>query len=501
MTIKEILRRLNTLERKCCCPNGLPETTGIPEGEPTNNQNVMIDPVAGIIYYWDGDSWESHISSESASNGLTIESGDVVLGDDAAGTSEDGVLTSDRFINQDGFDITFVGETSAVGTELIIHPEGYIEHNNSPGATGKVIRIVNPLQQDQGNTKWYEATSTNVNAGSSRNNDVFVAGWNLGGGGGSVEAGKTALGISFENFYYPGTEQIVEAHLLYVDTAGIQYRPWSVALPVDNKDNWKFNFLHISSVGFFDPTNGGEYSTVTKVGTTGALFYLRGSLSGTGGSFEINNATKTLTIGNYLMGAGAKLDASTFENAYFDKVAIGTLSDPLMDLSVTGRMSVYSSNVTSGGDPIGGSIYLSDAIANQPFWFEITPGLSAVYSPDQGAASDLAFYCRIDAARTEIMRLTRNSRLGINTTVPDKALEVNSATGDNLRLTYNDSNGSAANYVDFLVSSSGDLTITPVGDTIISNLPTHADEAAAVVAGLATNTLYKTATGELRIKL
>lgn len=34
---------------------------------------------------------------------------------------------------------------------------------------------------------------------------------------------------------------------------------------------------------------------------------------------------------------------------------------------------------------------------------------------------------------------------------------------------------------------------------ILPNLPTHADNAAAVAAGLAVNTVYKTATGELRI--
>jgi hypothetical protein len=59
-----------------------------------------------------------------------------------------------------------------------------------------------------------------------------------------------------------------------------------------------------------------------------------------------------------------------------------------------------------------------------------------------------------------------NNRLGIGTTGPDKALEINHATGANLRLTYNDSNGTAANYVDFSVSSSGDLTITPSGGDV-----------------------------------
>jgi hypothetical protein len=52
---------------------------------------------------------------------------------------------------------------------------------------------------------------------------------------------------------------------------------------------------------------------------------------------------------------------------------------------------------------------------------------------------------------------------GINTTSADKQAEINSSTGDCLRLTYNDNNGSAANYSDFLVSNTGDLTLTPSG--------------------------------------
>jgi len=64
------------------------------------------------------------------------------------------------------------------------------------------------------------------------------------------------------------------------------------------------------------------------------------------------------------------------------------------------------------------------------------------------------------------MRIDKTLRIGIGTSAPDKQLEINSADGNNLRLTYNDSNGGAANYVDFLVSSSGDLIITPSGGDI-----------------------------------
>ena len=59
-----------------------------------------------------------------------------------------------------------------------------------------------------------------------------------------------------------------------------------------------------------------------------------------------------------------------------------------------------------------------------------------------------------------------SGNFGINTSSADKQAEINSATGDCLRLTYNDNNGSAANYTDFLVSSTGNLTVTPSGGDI-----------------------------------
>ncbi|KKU17994.1 MAG: putative secreted mucin [Candidatus Pacebacteria bacterium GW2011_GWA1_46_10] len=66
-----------------------------------------------------------------------------------------------------------------------------------------------------------------------------------------------------------------------------------------------------------------------------------------------------------------------------------------------------------------------------------------------------------------------SGNVGIGTTAPDTALEINHATGNNLRLTYNDADGSALNYTDFTLDSSGNLTInssgtqTTVSDTLV----------------------------------
>jgi hypothetical protein len=64
------------------------------------------------------------------------------------------------------------------------------------------------------------------------------------------------------------------------------------------------------------------------------------------------------------------------------------------------------------------------------------------------------------------MTLLYTGQLGIGTNAPTRQLEVNEASGNCLRLIYNDSDGSPANYADFLVSSTGDLTINASGGDI-----------------------------------
>jgi hypothetical protein len=64
---------------------------------------------------------------------------------------------------------------------------------------------------------------------------------------------------------------------------------------------------------------------------------------------------------------------------------------------------------------------------------------------------------------TKRVTVTNAGNVGIGTTAPDRALEINHATGGNLRLTYNDANGTAATYADFLMSAAGVLSITPAG--------------------------------------
>jgi len=83
------------------------------------------------------------------------------------------------------------------------------------------------------------------------------------------------------------------------------------------------------------------------------------------------------------------------------------------------------------------------------------------------AATAMTFSAKAaDGSVTEYMRLDSTGNIGLRTTAPDAALEINHATGDNLRLTYNDADGSAAAYTDFSLASDGDLTIDSAGGAI-----------------------------------
>ena len=81
------------------------------------------------------------------------------------------------------------------------------------------------------------------------------------------------------------------------------------------------------------------------------------------------------------------------------------------------------------------------------------------------AGADMHFLVGNNGA-TEAMTILNSGLLGIGTTAPDAALEINHATGDSLRLTYNDSNGSAVNYTDLSLSSAGALTLTGSAATL-----------------------------------
>lgn len=78
--------------------------------------------------------------------------------------------------------------------------------------------------------------------------------------------------------------------------------------------------------------------------------------------------------------------------------------------------------------------------------------------------------------------------IGIGTTGPDKMLEINKSTGGEIRLTYNDANGSATDYCDLVTDANGGLTITTVdSDGAVGNINLAPDGITTIGDGGAAN--------------
>lgn len=106
----------------------------------------------------------------------------------------------------------------------------------------------------------------------------------------------------------------------------------------------------------------------------------------------------------------------------------------------------------------------------------------------------------------ERMRIDNQGNVGIGTTAPDKKLEINTgATENGIRLAFNDSNGSASDYLDILTKANGETTITTVdSDGAVGHLNLSPDGNVVVTSPLQVNStatigLAGTATGQLKI--
>ena len=177
----------------------------------------------------------------------------------------------------------------------------------------------------------------------------------------------------------------------------------------------------------------------------------------------------------------------------------GTISGvtTLTATSLAGTLTTAAqTNITSLGTLTGVSVTGSANFGNLPSGSRIrfveSGGIMYFQTGSDGTTGSAAdffignyFQTAATSARKNMFKA--DGKVGFGTYVPNKQLEINSATGDCLRLTYNDDSGSAANYTDFAVSSGGDLTITPSGSvTHIGTSVLNVYSSSAVVIGNST---------------
>ena len=190
--------------------------------------------------------------------GTSFSNRSLNLGDDTAGTTEPGIFTSDRFINQDGFNLNFIGVDDDIETRISILSDGSIEFDKVDEQTGssKIYLRVNPLQQSEGNVPWLHSIITAANYGD-RWNDVHVMGWNLKGGNVN-EAGKHGFGWVTEGFYQEDVSFLrFEDHTIYYGTDGIQRRPESLIITEGN-DDW-YKYFTVGDLFILDPRTNDKF--------------------------------------------------------------------------------------------------------------------------------------------------------------------------------------------------------------------------------------------------
>ena len=227
--------------------------------------------------------------------------------------------------------------------------------------------------------------------------------------------------------------------------------------------------IDISNVKFLSTTTGNSAATTIGV-----------RLISGGKTINIENCTYTSSgvIGEayFVYDASSSTNTINIRNCY-GIVSNTTATDGnvlIYSANAAVTINVYNSIFVSAVNKVGGIVNCSAGAMN--IYNSILNGSGATAFDALQTAGTLTLYNtvlvgnKISGTITyggTIKTLGLNSTTaGIGTTAPLRGLDVNEASGNCLRLIYNDSDGSAANYSDFLVSSGGNLTITPSGGTI-----------------------------------
>ncbi|MDO8716004.1 MAG: hypothetical protein Q7J73_04270, partial [Dehalococcoidales bacterium] len=187
----------------------------------------------------------------------------------------------------------------------------------------------------------------------------------------------------------------------------------------------------------------------------------------------LGTVTPTNSASLYVSGAATEASnnfaiySSSGKNYFGGNVGIG-ITTPLFPLHVVGPIQSDLDASDHNGFRSGGLV--TDFINTAPAY---GMGLSddTDLSGGAGNAIQLSGYFGLQflTGNTRNMVILSSGLVGIGTIAPDAALEINHATGDSLRLTYNDADGTATNYTDFSLSSTGAMTFTGSAATLAAS--------------------------------
>lgn len=165
-------------------------------------------------------------------------------------------------------------------------------------------------------------------------------------------------------------------------------------------------------------------------------------------------------------------DSITYNNLLVSKDVSNNLSN-INNFTLTGDLTISNHNGSSSGLILNST--LVTATGTQLNYTNVTPGTASankalVLDSDRdienintlSATTLIADNLTLNTALIDALNTTGN--VGINTSARLFGLEVNHSTGDCLRLTYNDDNGSPSYRCDFQMTPTGSLTILPTGN-------------------------------------
>lgn len=149
-------------------------------------------------------------------------------------------------------------------------------------------------------------------------------------------------------------------------------------------------------------------------------------------------------------------------NAYGNNLLANLVNDKINNLpknNIVNRFSKYDVITPYTKLQIDGALYV-----NRDYGLYFSYNGASRASIRSNSLNDI--YLNTAAKAGALVAYNTNGFIGVSCYFPDKQLEVNSSTGANIRMTYNDNDGAATNYVDLGVSSTGNMTITPSGGDV-----------------------------------
>ncbi|MFA6526226.1 MAG: hypothetical protein WCT26_02305, partial [Candidatus Buchananbacteria bacterium] len=367
--------------------------------------------------------------------------------------------TNNRFELSDGLYITNNATTSGymvIGNGL---PAGYgtatgdlnVQNNLAVGGIGLFGSYVSSTGlQVNGNAS--TTGSMNIAGSLGLNSEYFtdLTGLGLTNYGGTLRVSTTSLALlttdvaEGSNLYWTSDRATSSFNLLLPGYAGFVSSTYSTQAYNTS------TFLSLTN--WFATTSAPQLTTLaglTSIGSAGVNTAINGTLSAgtsTLTNLIVSNLSTSTFAGGLTVGTSQFIIQQATGNVIIGTTeptnAIGDILEVYKNQATSTRIAVNNPNASGYAN----LRFYQGTVVTGGNWFDNANNLYVI-----GAQKDSNSALTLNTgglSPTERMRITGDGKVGIGTTVPGKDLEINSATGANLRLTYNDADGSATNYAD-----------------------------------------------------